>query len=166
MSTLYQLTSEYMELLTLAEDPDTDPQAFADTLEGIEGAIEDKADGYAMVIRQIMADVTGLKAEIDRLTARKRAGENAIERMKEALQYSMQATGKTKFKTQLFSFGIQKNPEAAVVDETDLSKIPERFLVRKEPTVNRKALKDAIKAGDEEAAKIAHLEQGESLRIR
>ena len=51
--TLYELTNDYAELLLMAEDPDTDPQAFADTLEGIEGAIEDKADGYAKVIRQI-----------------------------------------------------------------------------------------------------------------
>lgn len=164
--TLYELTNDYAELLLMAEDPDTDPQAFTDTLEGIEGAIEDKADGYAMVIRQIMADVAGLKAEIDRLTARKRAGENAIERMKETLQYSMQATGKTKFKTQLFSFNVQNNPASVVMDEQDIENIPERFLKYKDPEIDRKAIKDAIKAGDEDAMDIAHLEQSQSLRIR
>ena len=165
MSTLYQLTADYAELLLMAEDPDTDPQAFADTLEGIEGAIEDKADGYAMVIRQIMADVAGLKAEIDRLTARKRAGENAIERMKEALQYSMQATGKTKFKTQLFSFGIRKNPPSVVIDAVNVRDFPDKYIIESEPILDKKALKDALKAG-EDLSGLCHLEQSESLSIR
>ena len=34
MQTLYELTNEYMMLLEMAEDPDVDPQAFEDTLEG------------------------------------------------------------------------------------------------------------------------------------
>ena len=165
MSTLYQLTDDYMELLELAEDPDTDPQAFADTLECIEGAIEDKADGYAMVIRQIMADVAGLKAEIDRLTARKRTGENAIERMKEALQYAMQTTGKTKFKTQLFSFGIRKNPASVVIDAANVRDFPEQYVIESEPVLDKKALKDALKAG-EDMTGLCHLEQSESLSIR
>ena len=43
---IYELTEDYMNLLAMAEDPDIDEQAFMDTLEGIEGALEDKADGY------------------------------------------------------------------------------------------------------------------------
>ena len=31
MSTIYELTEDYLRLLELAEDPDTDPEAFADT---------------------------------------------------------------------------------------------------------------------------------------
>ena len=37
MSTLYQLTEAYQELLSMALDPDTDPEALADTMEAIEG---------------------------------------------------------------------------------------------------------------------------------
>lgn len=58
MSTLYELTADFQNLLMLAEDPDTDPQAFADTLEGIEGELEDKADNYARVIRNLEADAS------------------------------------------------------------------------------------------------------------
>lgn len=47
MSTIYELTEDYLRLLELAEDPDTDPEAFADTLEGLDGEIEIKAEGYA-----------------------------------------------------------------------------------------------------------------------
>ena len=63
MATIYELTSDYLNLLELAEDPDIDEQAFLDTLEGIEGALEDKADNYAKCMRMLEADAKGIKAE-------------------------------------------------------------------------------------------------------
>ena len=163
--TLYELTADYEGLLAMAEDPDIDEQAFLDTLEGIEGAIEDKADNYAKVIRSLEADAAACDAEAKRLRAKKQTIENNIKRMKSALQYSMQATGKTKFKTALFSFGIRKNPASVVVDEPYLENIPERFLIQQEPTIDKKAMKDALKAG-EDLTGLCHLEQTESLQIR
>lgn len=165
MATLYELTDDYLTLLEMAEDPDMDEIAFLDTMEGIEGAIEDKAENYAKVIRTLEGDAAACDAESKRLRNKKQTIENNIKRMKAALQMAMEATGKRKFKTQLFSFNIQKNPAAVVVDEQYIENIPERFLVRKDPEINRKAIKDAITAG-EDLEGIAHLEQTESLRIR
>ena len=164
--TLYELTNDYMELLQMAEDPDIDEQAFMDTLEGIEGALEDKADNYAKCMRMLEADAKGIKAEEDRLSARRKTIENNIKRMKQSLQTMMELTGKTKFKTQLFSFNVQNNPASVVMDEQDIENIPERFLKYKDPDIDRKAIKDAIKAGDEDAMDIAHLEQTRGLRIK
>ena len=163
--TLYELTEDYMNLLELAEDPDIDEQAFTDTLEGIEGALEDKAEGYAKVIRTLEGDAAACDAESKRLRNKKQTIENNIKRMKAALQYAMQATGKTKFKTALFSFGIQKNPAAVVIDEGYIKNIPDRFLIPQDPQIDKKAIKEALKAG-EDLEGIAHLEQTESLRIK
>lgn len=163
--TLYELTEDYMNLLELAEDPDIDEQAFTDTLEGINGALEDKAEGYAKVIRTLEGDAAACDAESKRLRNKKQTIENNIRRMKAALQYAMQATGKTKFKTALFSFGIQKNPAAVVIDEGYIENIPDRFLIPQDPQIDKKAIKEALKAG-EDLEGIAHLEQTESLRIR
>ena len=71
---IYELTEDYMNLLAMAEDPDIDEQAFMDTLEGIEGALEDKADGYAKVMKQLEANADGLDAEIKRLQEINEAG--------------------------------------------------------------------------------------------
>lgn len=163
--TLYDLTDDYLALLEMAEDPDTDPEAFADTLEGIEGAIEDKADGYAKVIRTLEGDAAACDAESKRLRNKKQTIENNIKRMKQALQYAMELTGKTKFKTALFSFGISKNPAAVVMDEGYIENIPERFLIPQDPVIDKKAIKEALKAG-EDLDGIAHLESTSSLRIR
>jgi sugar-specific transcriptional regulator TrmB len=165
MSTLYQLTDDYMELLLMAEDPDTDPQAFADTLEGIEGAIEDKADGYAKVIRNLEADAAACDAESKRLRNKKQTIENNIKRMKSALQFAMQMTGKTKFKTALFTFGIRKNPVSVVIDAANVRDFPEQYIIESEPILDKRALKDALKAG-EDMTGLCHLEQSESLSIR
>lgn len=165
MASLYELTDDYLTLLEMAEDPDIDEQALMDTMEGIEGEIEIKAEGYAKVIRTLEGDAAACDAESKRLRNKKQTIENNIKRMKAALQMAMEVTGKRKFKTPLFSFNIQKNPAAVVVDEQYIENIPERFLVRKDPEINRKAIKDAINAG-EDLEGLAHLEQTESLRIK
>ena len=165
MATLYQLTDDYLTLLEMAEDPDMDEQALMDTMEGIEGEIEIKAENYAKVIRTLEGDAAACDAESKRLRNKKQTIENNIKRMKGALQMAMEATGKTKFNTPLFSFYIQKNTASVVMDEQYIENIPERFLVRKDPEINRKAIKDAITAG-EDLEGLAHLEQTESLRIR
>ena len=162
MSTLYQLTEAYQELLSMALDPDTAPEALADTMEAIEGEFEDKADGYAKVMKTLDADVSAIKAEIARLTERKKSIETNIDRMKRALESSMRATGKTKFKTTLFSFGIQKNvPSVSILDE---SKIPEQFLIPQSPKIDKRAIMAALKDG--EHYEWAEVVQTESLRIR
>ena len=165
MNTLYQLTADYLNLLEMAEDPDIDEQAFMDTLDGIEGAIEVKAENYAKIMRQLEADAAACDAESKRLKNKSKTIENNIKRMKTALQYAMEVTGKTKFKTALFSFGIQKNPAAVVMDEAYIENIPDRFLIPQDPQIDKRAIKEALKAG-ENLEGIAHLSETYSLRIR
>lgn len=160
--TLYELTSEYMELLAMLEDPDTDEAVILDTLEGVGGELEEKADGYARVMRQMDADAKAIKAEEERLYNRRKSLENRSAWLKSRLQNVMELTGKTKFKTELFSFGIQKNPAKVVI--TDESRIGHDYLIPQPPKVDTKAIKDALNAGF--CFDWAHLEQSESLRIR
>ena len=162
MSTLYELTNEYMALLEMAEDPDIDPQAFADTLEALGGEIEMKADGYARVMKELEGRAATMRFESKRLENGYKTIERNIDRMKHALQDSMAATDKRKFKTDLFSFSIRKNPASVVIDHATC--IPPEFLIPQDPKVDKKAIKAAIDRGDD--ITFAHLEQGESLIIR
>lgn len=164
MATLYDLTGEYLELLDMAEDPETDPQAFSDTLESLDWEFEDKADGYAKIIAQMNADSGTIGDEIKRLQARKKSMEGNIDRMKKSLQMAMETTGKRKFKTSLFSFGIQKNPPRVVMDVENLTDIPIDYLVPQDPTVDKKKIMAELKSGA--ALPFAHLEQDEGIRIR
>lgn len=162
--TLYELTNDWLQLMTLLEEG-ADEDVINDTLEGLDYEIEQKADGYARVIRNIEADIAGLKTEIDRMTNRKKVLENNITRLKANLQNTMIITGKEKFKTDLFSFNIQANPAAVIMDEQYLENIPEEYLIPQEPKLDKKKLAADLKAGVDLEG-IAHLEQSRSLRIR
>ena len=160
--TLYELTGQYQELLDMAEAEDVDPQVIADTMEAVGGEIEDKAEGYACIIKQLEADAVALKTEEDRLAARRKSVENNIRNMKETLQNAMYATGKTKFKTNLFSFNIQKNPASLFIADMDM--VPGRFMVPQPDLPDKAAIKEYLKENGDQSW--AQLTQGESLRIR
>lgn len=164
MATIYELTDEYVDLLNMLEDPELDPEVLADTMEGLSGEIEAKADGYAKVIAELNAEIAGLKAEIERMTNRKTTMENNVKYLKSTLQFAMETTGKTKFKTELFSFCIQKNPASVVIDDPYLENIPDKYLIPQDPKIDKVKIKEDLKAGIDIG--IAHLEQSQSLRIR
>ena len=66
MSNLYQLTNNYETVLNMLYDEEVDEQMILDTLEGIVGEIEDKADGYAKIINELEAKKNARKEEAKR----------------------------------------------------------------------------------------------------
>lgn len=166
--TLYELTNDYLNLLAMADDPDVDDQAFKDTLEGIEGALEDKADNYAKVIAGMKADADALKAEEARLKAKRERLEHRIDAIKGSLEGAMRATGKTKFKTLLYSFGIQRNPpslEYTMSDEIPKeSYVPAKYRIPQPDKIDTNAIKNDLKSGQQ--FDWCRLVQTESLRIK
>lgn len=161
MATLYELTEEYRQLLDMMEDDSVDPEVLKDTLEGVDGELEIKAENCVKVMAELCGKVDLIDREIERLKGKKDVLNNNIKRIKQQIEKSMIDTGKRKFKTDLFSFGIQKNPPAVVIDQED--QIPEEYWVAQEPKLNRTAIKQWLK---ENEADWAHLTQTESLRIR
>lgn len=166
MDTIYDLTNQMLEVLSMALDEDADEQAIRDTFEGLEGSFEEKCDGYAKVMKELEGKVSAIDEEAKRLTARKKTIQNNIDRMKATMQACMEATGKTKFKTDLFSYGIRKNPASLKIDDKD--KVPFEYWTTPEPVVNTSALKEFVKTEIEAGREVeyAHLEQGTSLSIK
>lgn len=158
--TLRALTEEFEAVWELALEED-DGEELAGRLAEIDMAIEDKADNYAVIIADLTAQESKLKAEIDRLTKRKQTLRNNADRMKQSLQQAMETVGKEKMKTDYYSYTIQKNPPKLVLDDERI--VPEDYFVTKRE-LDKASLKDALKAGQE--VRGAHLEQTESLRIR
>ena len=162
---LYELTADFLKLQELLEDPETDSETLEAYMTEVESELEKKADGYAMVIRNMEGSLMAVKSEIGQLTAKKNLLEGSIERLKTNLQASMMTTGKTKFKTSLFSFNIQKNGGAdPVIVDVPTSDLPDELVIIKEEP-NKKAIAAYIKeTGD---LTYAHFgERGESLRIK
>ena len=162
MSTMYELTADYLAVLAMATDGETPPDAIADTLEAIGGEIEIKAENSAVIMQELNAEAGKIDAEIKRLTARKKSLETNVGAIKQRIFDAMKTTGKEKFKTTLFSFSIGKNPPKLVID--DAEKIPRKYLIPQPAKIDNESLKNDLKAG--KICKYAHLEQGESLKIK
>ena len=160
MASLYELTGQMEYLKGLLEDPEVEEQVVLETMESVEFEIEEKAEGYGKIIRMLQTEVDAIDAEVDRLSARKKALTNNVNRLKSSLFESMRVLDMRKIKTPLFSFHIQKNP--ATVDI--VGKVPKKYLIAQEPKVDKKAIIEYVKAhGDTKYAKMV---QSESLRIR
>ena len=162
MTTLYSLTSDFLNLLELAEDPDTDPQAFADTLESVVGDIKDKAEAYAIIIGELTAKADHITAEAKRLNAWADSLTRNASRMKETLMYSMDEIGTKKIETEHFRIGIAGNGGKKPIKYT--GDVPEQYMVMK-PEVDTKAIREALESGKE--LDFAYLgERGRHLNIK
>lgn len=174
MAALYELTGEFLQLMDMLEDEECDEQCIMDTLESVEYEIEDKADGYAKIIKSLESNVNGLSKEADRLIARKKTYENRIKWLKQNLEMCMRTTGKIKFTTDLFSFNIQKNGgKRKLVVDVDIEKVPEQYRIKQPDAIDGESIREFLKENGYEGqdgslnCEFAHLEpQGESLRIR
>lgn len=174
MANIYELTGQFLQLLDMLEDEEVDEQVIMDTLESVEYEIEDKADGYAKIIKALETDVDGIQKENDRLTSRKKTYENRIKWLKQNLEMCMRATGKKKFTTDLFSFNIQRNGgKRKLTIDVDVENIPEEYRIKQPDAVNGDKLREYLKENGLEGqdgslnCEWCHLEpQGESLRIR
>lgn len=162
---IFDLSADYLQILGMMDDPELDEQMLKDTMEGIEGALEDKFDNYVYIAKETQSDIKVLEDTINELKARKASKENNLKRLKEIMTMVMNTTGKVKFKTALHSYWVQKNPESVVIDTEDVREIPEDYLTFKEPEPNKTAIKEAIKDGMDFQG-LAHIEQTEGVRWR
>ena len=156
---LYELSTNYLQIQEMIMEG---AEGLEDTLESLNDAIEDKAVGYAKVIKNIEGQVLAIKEEEKRLAERRRSLESNIKRLKENLELSMLDTGKKKIKTNLFTFNIQKNPPSVKI--LDEEAIPSDYLVKQKPKIDKKAIINDLKNGVEVEG--VEIKQDESLRIR
>ena len=162
--TLYELTGQWLELQQMIESGEFEDEILADTLEGLDGEIEEKADAYARIVRNLEADVKAYKDEEQRFYQKRKAAEHAIDRLKNNLYTAMVAMGKTKIDNDLFKIAIQKNGGALpVILDVDEEYIPDEAKVfTSRPDM--KKIAELIEAG---SCDFAHFgERGESLRIK
>lgn len=156
---LYTLSANYQQILSLIEDGQ---EGLEDTLESLEGAIEDKLENIGKVIKTVDAEAAGLKAEETRLADRRKSLEANTKRLKLYAEQSMLDAGVKKSKGALFTFSIQKNP--AALDIVDEKMIPKAYFTTPQPVIDKAAIKEELKLGHEIPG--AQLTQGESLRIK
>lgn len=158
---LYELTQNYINLQDLLEDETISQDLIEKAMKEVSEDIEEKAENYAMIMKNFEAQAEALDKEEKRLAARKNSLRNRNKILKDNLENSMKAIGKTKFKTKLFSFNIAKNPPS--LDIVDEESIPDKYIVYTKSTAKKTMIED-LKQGV--IIKGVKLKQTESLRIR
>lgn len=158
--TLYEMTTQAQMLRDMLDNDEIDEQTFTDTLEAI-GA-EDKVNSYCQIIRELDGDNTAIKAEIERLKKRIEHNTTSIDRMKQALDGFMTASGKAKEKTPFFTVSYRHSQSVDILNEAD---IPQAYIkVKTETAPDKVAIKAAFKAG--ETVPGCRLKDTASIQIR
>jgi len=127
MASLYELSAEYAGFLDAYANAQNEDEAaeILQSLVDIHGELSEKAENYVKVIKNVQSDVDGYKAEAKRLSAKAKAGENLIERLKNAMLDAMKLTDTPTIQTSIGKWRLQPNPYKCVV--TDWTKIPMEF---------------------------------------
>lgn len=149
---LYEISTRFRELSRLAEDGDEGMvEAIADTLEGIEGEFQEKAEAIVMVATNVTRHVAAIDQQIERLQAKKRAVLNKEENLRSYLKKNMIETGINKIECPLFTITLAK--AAKVVEILDEDLLPVEFIsVRTEIKPDKAAIKKALKDGPVDGA--------------
>lgn len=198
MSKLYKLSTDFQNLFDMFEEinnwsPDTDadgqpidsegnvienPTAYKvqmlngwfDTLEGIEGEFEMKAENIAAFIKSLKAQSDILKNEETALKKRRDTKDRQIESLKTYLLNQMKAIGRKKIDMPKAVISIRNNaPSLVVDDELELINWAEEndmdsFLNYQLPKIKKSEVKKACK--DNMNIPYVHMESKESLTIK
>ena len=163
MSTLYQLTTEYQNLLDYAASEDhEDAQAFRDTLESIDFEVGLKADQYATVIRHLEGQLAVIDNEISRLKTFRNVVDTNTRIIKERLRDAMIAMGKTEIKTNINTFKVVKN--GGKLPLVNFKDVPAEYTIAV-PQVDNEKIRKALDNG-ERLTFAYYGERGTHLSIR
>jgi hypothetical protein len=140
MATLYELTDDYLSALyaiDYAETPEEQEAAWAQ-LEAIEGGITDKAEAYAKIVRNKLAEAEAFKAEKDRLARCQKAAESVAEGLKRRLLDNMLRLQINEIRTGIGKWRIQLNPPGCEV--TDPDAVPAEYRIPQPDAIDKKAI--------------------------
>lgn len=118
-------------------------------LDELEDALDAKLEACGVVVKNLVSEAEAIKAEEKRLAERRRIKEAEADRLKEYVLYWMEKSGAKKIDTARVALSTRKS---SVVDVTDEAKVPREFFkVKTTASVDKAAVKKAIKAGEEVA---------------
>ena len=164
-ATLYSIEDDLIASLDTLEllDPETDAELRAELEEEIARLVAaeiTKVDGVVRMLAHFESQAELAGEEIARLSARKKGFESSYERLESCARLAMSCAGKTRLDGKTSALVLRKNPPKVFVSNFDL--VPAEYLiVKQEITVDKDAVKRAIKGGAEIPG--AELVQGDRL---
>lgn len=141
---LYEIPRAIEELIDPETGEITDEVALQKLTESFENGIE----FLALEVKNLNAEAAALKAEKEAFAKRQKTAENAAARLKNYISFLL---GGEKYKTDKVAISFRKSEQVQVSDEQAFMdwalKDGDSFLRYKDPEIDKAALKDAIKDG-------------------
>lgn len=143
---LYTLATQLQTAFDRLEiDPETGEILNFNEVDDLQLAFEEKAEAYAIVIKNKLALAAELKQEIKTLQDRCKAVLNTAERMENHLAQSMQAVGKDRLETARTCVSFRKSTQ---VNITDIDRLPYGYITEKiERKPDKASIKKALASG-------------------
>ena len=163
MRALYEIDQAILDCVDLETGEIIDPEK----LDALQMERERKLEGVALWVKDLKAEMTAVKEEADKLTARKKSLENKIEGLKTWLLYALNGE---KLKTPRCNVYQTHNQRVTVTDEEKaieylkMTDDPEMYLKFQEPELRKDEIKKALKDGEFFPGIV--LEQTEGLVIK
>ena len=145
---LYEINEALERLLEESVDPETGEITIdIDALQELQMAREEKLEGLAVYYKNLMADASAIKAEIETLTQRMKSAEKKAEQIKAFLQIQLDGQPLKTSKVAV-SFRASK---AVEVDEKAFWawEGAGRYCTYPEPKISKKAITEALKQGED-----------------
>lgn len=140
-----------------------------EALTELKGDFDTKAESVSLYIKELEAGTKLLGESIKNLQSRKKAMENKVEHLKSYLLASMETVGENKIETDKVRISLRNNaPSVFIYDEkafiNQYKGNRDDLLKYSEPTVNKTAIKEALKSGEDIAG--ATLESKKTITIK
>ena len=144
--TLYEINQAIQDLYESMVDPETGEvsEDFAKELDALDMARGEKIENIGLWIKDLKAESEAIKIEAKKLMDRARAAENKAESLKNYLDYNLRGE---KFSTPRIAITF-RNTKAVDVEPDAWMFLPDKYLRRKDPEPDKKAIGDALKAGE------------------
>ena len=143
---LYECVAEYRAQLDALAELDLDATTYTDTLESIQGPIQDKLRAVIAYSLDLEIEATGAAAASKRMKERAESIENRVKWLREYALRAMEATGLPEISTDEWAAKVAKKPPAVVI--ADGVELPAEYIRTKVTTEpDKAALKAALAAG-------------------
>lgn len=162
---LYQIADQYLADLDKLNDLDLPDEVVRDTLESIQGDLQEKSINVAMYIRNVRTVAAAKRDLAKQMLKQADALDGRADNVDSYLLHNMQRCGISSIDSPWFSIKRQKNPASVVIDDAIM--LDARFLRQPgtpPPAPDKKAIKLAIEAGEVVAG--AHIENSERVVIK
>lgn len=140
---LYELSEQYSAALSELTDADLPAEVIADTLEGLQGDVEEKSKNVAYFIGNLEAEAAAIEAAAKQMLARAKSIKTKAANAKDYLLHNMQRCEISEISCPHFVIKVKQCPPSVVVAEG--AAIPDEYMrPPKAPEPDKTKLKNAI----------------------